>query len=109
MIKPTKIELYEWDDIVVELCLIMGISEDKFRSYHEVVGGEYKDLWHVCLESIVPDGVQGGSIVKMHATDNEWYLDDTEKWKNRVLSAWSTWCIAHTNEQFEDVYVRFSW
>jgi hypothetical protein len=43
------IEYYEWDDIQEFLCQHLGIEHDQFRGYHNVVGGDYKDLWHVWL------------------------------------------------------------
>lgn len=50
-LKPsTKHKIYDWDDIQERICELMKIDEKHFRNYHEVVGGEYKDLWHVWLD-----------------------------------------------------------
>lgn len=47
MLEGKQETIYDWFDIQKELCSIMEIDEEYFRDYHEVVGGEYKDLWHV--------------------------------------------------------------
>ena len=110
MIKSTKIDLYDWHfDIVPELCRIMESSEDRFRDYHELVGGEYKDFWHVCIETIVPDNMCNDSIVRMYSANEKWYEADDEKWKNKVLQAWNTLYLANINEQDNGMYVEFSW
>ena len=41
------LEYYEWDDIQKFICNELKIKEDDFRDYHNVVGGDYKDIWHV--------------------------------------------------------------
>ena len=46
--KPT-IEYMHWDDIEQFICDKLGIPQDKFRDYHDVIGGDYKDWWHVWL------------------------------------------------------------
>ena len=51
---------YDWDDIQQFLCNQMGIGIEQFRDYHEVVGGEYKDFWHVWI-SINYDQVRNDS------------------------------------------------
>ena len=67
---PSKtIQIYNWFDIQKEICRVMGIPEDKFRKYHDIVGGEYKDLWHVCLDAIIPDQMHNDTIVRLYNFD----------------------------------------
>ena len=109
-IASKTVTIYDWRDIRRELCRIMGIAEDKFRDYHEIVGGEYKDFWHVCMDTIVPDHMANGTIVVMWSTDADWYEGDQE-WKNTVLKAWNTFydCICGVNHTDPGIYVEFSW
>lgn len=43
---------YHWADIQKFLCEAMVIDSWHFRNYHELVGGAYKDFWHVWLEIV---------------------------------------------------------
>lgn len=89
-IKPKIVEMYDWSDIEKELCRIMDIPTDMFRDYHKVVGGKYKDFWHVCLEIIIPEHMANGSIVTMYSCeDAETFFEGEEAWKNKVLIAWN--------------------
>lgn len=48
--KPKTIEYYDWfKQVQPELCRLMGIDDEYFRDYHKIVGGDYKDFWHVYL------------------------------------------------------------
>lgn len=50
MEKPEVVKVYDYyNDIQPKLCEYMGIEEKYFRSYHKLVGGDYKDMWHVFL------------------------------------------------------------
>ena len=49
MITPINIQVYLWKDIESYLCTHMKIAPEFFRNYQEVIGGSYKDLWHVWL------------------------------------------------------------
>lgn len=62
-LKPKTVVEYDWFDIQQEICKRMGIEEKHFRRYHELVGGDYKDLWHVCLDSVVPDNMANDTTV----------------------------------------------
>lgn len=44
-----------WEELQREICSEMDIEYNEFRNYHEVVGGGYKDLWHVWLR--IQDGM----------------------------------------------------
>ncbi len=44
------LEYYDYyEDIQPKLCEYIGIDQKDFRGYHNVVGGDYKDFWHVFL------------------------------------------------------------
>lgn len=89
-VTPKIVKIYDWFDIQAELCRIMGIPEDMFRDYHKIVGGQYKDFWHVCLETIVPDNMSNGTTVTMFSCyDADTYYEGEEAWKNEVLKAWN--------------------
>lgn len=43
------------------ICKEMGIEYNDFRRYHKVVGGEYKDLWHLYIWRVGhPHIINGG-------------------------------------------------
>lgn len=105
MITPITTVTYDWFDIQTELCDIMEIPEDKFRDYHKIVGGKYKDFWHVCLESIIPDQMSNYTTVTMYEFEGELFEGD-EEWKNRVLEAWNTFM---KSINADNIYVNFSW
>lgn len=50
MLNAMNKSVYYWDDVQNELCRLMGIDPKFFRDYHKLVGGDYKDLWHVWLK-----------------------------------------------------------
>ena len=105
-----QITVYDWFEIQEELCKIMGIPSDLFRDYHSIVGGEYKDFWHVCLADIIPDNMTNGSIVKMYQYYGEYYDDENETWKNKVLWAWNIFYQSvDTDEIDSGIYVEFNW
>ena len=106
----TETRIYSWFDLQAELCNLMGIPEDKFRNYHQVVGGEYKDFWHVCLEFIVPYNMNNDTIVTMYSIDPEWFEDTAEEdqWKNLVLVAWNKLCD-ELDPNGAGIRVSFSW
>lgn len=47
MIEQYTLQYYLWDDIEQFFCDQLKIKPSQFRDYHEVIGGEHKDLWHV--------------------------------------------------------------
>lgn len=50
-LETKTLEYYDWDDIQAFLCEELGITENQFRSYKDVVGGErYKDIWHIWID-----------------------------------------------------------
>lgn len=87
---PEIVKVYNWFDIEKELCTIMGIPEDMFRDYHKIVGGHYKDFWHVCLEHIVPESMQNGTTVTLWSVDEQWLdFEEEDQWKLVVIRAWN--------------------
>lgn len=62
------LEYYDWDDVETFLCEAMNFDPKFFRDYHDVVGGDYKDFWHVWL-SIHYDSINND-------TYNRSYLDE---------------------------------
>ena len=77
-VQGKSIILYDWDDIEKEICKVMGIAEEYFRDYHKVVGGEYKDLWHVALDLIIPDNLSNDTIVYLRPFDYKLIIDYSE-------------------------------
>ena len=101
--------IYDWFELQAELCKLMGISEDNFRDYHGIVGGDYKDFWHVCLETIVPDNMSNGTIVCLYSTEEEWFIGD-DAWKNLVLVAWNKlYSSIEPSGLDSGILVNFSW
>ena len=103
--------IYDWFEIQEELCRIMGISKNDFRNYHDVVGGKYKDCWHVCLKTIVPDSMSNNTVVTMYHCDgaDDWF-DGDNGWRNSVLTAWNTFYNSIDTEHTDSgIYVEFSW
>lgn len=73
-----------------ELCDAMNIKPEQFRSYHEVVGGDYKDLWHLWLWYVGVHTVLNGHYSTFYWTDTygdaereqlkeSWELDNPRK------------------------------
>ena len=110
MIIGKQITVYDWFDIKNELCKIMDIPENAFRDYHKIVGGDYKDFWHVCLHSIVPESMGNGTIVTMFRADEDWYAMDDSAWKNKVLQAWNVlYDSLDLDKKDSGIFVSFDW
>lgn len=109
LVSPRKIDLYDWDDIQTAMCEIIGIDKDMFRDYHKVVGGEYKDFWHVCLEQFIPDNMSNDSIEMMWRHDDPDCFTGDDAWKNLVLNAWNTVYDSIASNTDAGIYVSFSW
>jgi hypothetical protein len=106
----TEVRIYSWFDLQAELCNLMGIPQDKFRRYHDVDGGEYKDFWHVCLNTIIPYNMNNDSIVTMYmySTDPELVEGEEDQWQNLVLVAWNK-LYAELSPDDSGISVSFSW
>lgn len=107
MVKGETVTVYDWFDIQNEICDVMGIPRDKFSNYHEIVGGDYKDLWLVALDSVVPDNMSNGVIVTMWPIDDiKWVIKSGEEWTRPFFEAYNA-----VMEELDDngVLVSFSW
>lgn len=91
MIKGEIVTVYNWFDIQNEICDVMGIPRDKFRDYHLLVGGGYKDLWHTAIKSVVPDNMSNGTIVRVWPIDDiKWLcLKSGEEWAKPFFEAYN--------------------
>jgi len=106
MIQGENTVVYKWFDIQDAISDKMGIPRNKFRDYHEIVGGDYKDLWHVALNSVVPDNMANGTIVRMYSYDIDFV--DVEEWKGPFFEAYNA-VMQELDPNDEDVWVSFSW
>ena len=102
------VEFYDWSDIQKEICKEMGIKEQYFRDYHKVVGGEYKDLWHIWLEYFDSE-VTNDTIVRNDCDERmdvkiEWVTEESDEWAIPFVEAvYKVW------DKFEIEYIRYTW
>ena len=82
MIKKQVLEYYDWDDVERFICDELDIVPAQFCVYHEVVGGDYKDLWHVW--STIHDVLNNGMCTKLH-------LDDIDHLMKRIVEWFGDW------------------
>jgi hypothetical protein len=119
-ISGKSIILYDWFDIEREICKEMGIKENHFHNYHEVVGGDYKDLWQVSLDMIIPDNLSNDTILRFYEDDESFELNPDIDWGwNKYIKEKGYWVIpfikayekvfSELNWDSEEVYVEFSW
>ena len=117
------ITVYNWFNIRKEICDVMGIEEKHFRDYHKVVGGEYKDLWKVSLEMIIPDQMSNGTIVKIYHEeddipfvfnpDEDWgwnkFIKEKGDWVIPFIDAYNKVMSGLVKDDYGVVYVEFCW
>lgn len=112
MVKGETVTVYDWFDIQNEICDVMGIPSDKFRDYHEIVGGDYKDLWHIALRWVVPDHMANDTIVTMWLVDDiDWIMREGRggaEWARPFFEAYNT-VMKDLDPNDKGVLVRFSW
>lgn len=113
MIKCETVNVYDWFDLQVELCKIMGIQENQFRDFEDHKNtGVYKDFWHVALEYIIPNQLSNDTIVKIY---NAYVIEDwagEEPWENLVLKAWNELyfsLVEGEENEDEGILVKFNW
>ena len=82
MIKKQVLEYYDWDDVERFICDELNIVPAQFCVYHEVVGGDYKDLWHVW--STIHDVLNNGMCTKLN-------LDDIDYLMKRIVKEFGGW------------------
>lgn len=120
-VQGKSIILYDWNDIEKEICKVMGIAEEYFRDYHKVVGGYYKDLWHVALDLIIPDNLSNDTIVYLHPFDYKLTIDYSEgsvlmnyvkeygEWVIPFIEAYQKVILGLNANSDNGVVVEFSW
>lgn len=107
-ITSKTVQVYQWSDIQAYMCEYLNITPKQFRNYHEVVGGEYKDLWWESHNTIIPDETNSNTIVNMRFLEHEQYFGE-EEWKNHLLLAWNA-VREHLNLKVGDnILVEFIW
>jgi len=103
-----KLDFFDWFDIQKEICKEMDIEEKYFRDYHKLVGGEYKDLWHIWLEYFQSD-VTNDTIVRNDCDERmdvkiEWINEECDEWAIPFVEAvYKVW------DKFEIENVRYRW
>lgn len=103
-----NVEYFEWRDIKSQICKEMAIDEKYFRDYHKVIGGSYKDLWHVWLEYF--NEVHNGAIVLSDLGERmdikiKWICQtDNKPWAEPFIKAvYKVW------DDNDIEYVKYSW
>ena len=105
--KSKQIEYYEWHDIKIAICKEMGIEETYFRDYHLVVGGEYKDCWHIWLnyfDDVKNDTIIANDLGEKMSSKVEWLTEDGKDWAipfvKAVYAVWDEYGIEN---------IKYSW
>lgn len=107
---PLTRAIYHWNDIKLAMCEVLEINESDFRDYHNVVGGDYKDCWHVIVSDIFFDDIGDGSIIEAYPVDlNDPYdeFNGIDKWKVNVIHAWNQ-VITYISTRDNTTCVNFS-
>lgn len=105
---------YDGKDFERAICEKMGIPHDKFRDYHDVVGGEFKDLWHVIL-TLEYGEINNGQLVNVAEWIYDW--EDSESKLEEAYGAEERWWepfLAAVEAVIEDhggsdLYIHFWW
>lgn len=111
MITGKTITQYNWFDIKDEICSKMQIDENYFGNYHTLVGGDYKNLWHVALDSVVPDNMNNDTIVTMYSIDTksiEYFVNKHGEWTREFFKAYHD-VMQELDPDDNGVKVLFSW
>jgi hypothetical protein len=90
ILQSKEIKYFDWSDIQSEICREMNIDEQYFRDYHEVIGGDYKDLWHEWM--IYFDEVTRYAIIAYDIGESikyklEWIKADEKEWLEPFVKA----------------------
>jgi len=110
MIQPQNYEVYQWFDLQALLCEQLQISEQDFYNYERKVGGDYKNLWHLALRSVLPDGVANGTIVKLYFGKYKLEPDESKAWENDFIQAWyNLHAELGLDESQNEIWVEFNW
>ena len=108
-LKFKSLKVFKWSDIQQEICKEMGIKSKDFRKYHDVIGGDYKNLWHEWMNyfsSHVYNNViiyeEPNSLHMWHFTN--WVKKDEKEWLVPFIEAvYVVW------EKYKIEYVEYSW
>jgi len=106
---PNQLEYYDWDDIEMFICQQLNIPVDKFRDYHTIVGGDYKDWWHVWVS--MNDGIGNGVY------DRLWF-DVGDSFITNLVNEYGDWVLpifsilqelqkATGNKEY--IHIHYSW
>ena len=107
-IKVSTLEYVDYNDIEEFICKELGIERKYFRDYHKatilengihkVIGGKYKDLWHVWT-SLNYDNVSNGTYVTVWLSMMQDALDS-----ERMLRDYGDWieCLRKPLEKLQD-------
>ena len=103
MLKPRVLNYYCFDDVKKFICQELGIEQKFFRDYHKVIGGSYKDFWHVWL-SLHYDEIENGSY-------RELYFDTAYDRLSELKERYGEWIMVLSpvlkklEEQTEEDYI----
>ena len=64
MLKASTLTYYDFNDIEKFICKELEIEQKFFRDYHEIIGGSYKDFWHVWLD-LNYDTIHNGGYIDL--------------------------------------------
>ena len=110
IIKVSTLEHVDFNDIEEFICKELGIESKYFRDYHKIIGGKYKDLWHVWM-SLNYDNVSNGTYVTVWLSMMQDALDS-----ERMLRDYGDWieCLRKPLEKLQDqlgddIVVYYSW
>lgn len=108
MIPSEQFTVYDWFDVQKAISDELNIEDKYFRCYHEIIGGDYKDLWLVALESVVPEHMANGTIVNMFVSDWGDDLTGKKKWQKEFFVAYNK-VMKALDPKDAGVWVHFAW
>lgn len=85
MLTSKTLKYYDWFEVQKFLSAAMGFEDKYFRDYHKIVGGDYKDFWHVWLDMVNGDVYNGcwSSV----------YLDNNKDWVEGAIEKNGDWTL----------------
>lgn len=93
-------EYYNWTDVQTEICKRLNIEEGFFRNYHKVIGGSYKDIWHVWL-TYIDHRLYNGEVTSVDVISPEGDIPES------LLKEYGEWIIPIV-KIFEEVIIEYS-
>ena len=107
MLKASTLTYYDFNDIEKFICKELEIEQKFFRDYHEIIGGSYKDFWHVWL-SLNYDEIENGSY-------KELYFDTIYDRLSELKESYGEWIMVlepvlkKIEKQVDDDYITISY